>query len=66
MTSVEAIETTATVDEQGHLALDTPLTLTQNRRVRVIFSLMKTKKIVWMIRRLKRPWTGYDKVSTKL
>lgn len=33
---MKAIETTATVNEQGQLALDQPLELTQRRRVRVI------------------------------
>jgi hypothetical protein len=33
---MKAIETTATINDQGQLALDQPLELTQNRRVRVI------------------------------
>lgn len=33
---MKAIETTATINDQGQLALDQPLELTQRRRVRVI------------------------------
>lgn len=33
---MKAIETTATIDAQGHLALDRPLNIAQNHRVRVI------------------------------
>ncbi len=33
---MKAIEVTATIDEQGQLAFDQPLELTQRRRVRVI------------------------------
>ncbi len=34
--AMKAIEVTATIDEQGQLALDQPLELAQRRRVRVI------------------------------
>lgn len=33
---MKAIETTATIDEQGQLSLDRPLMVTPNQRVRVI------------------------------
>lgn len=36
---MKAVEVTATIDEQGQLALDWPLKLTHSRRVRVIVLL---------------------------